>query len=54
MNSVGYIPIMDHQIPPDARFENYVYYWEVMKAVAEGRTPLKPVERTVVDLRATS
>jgi uroporphyrinogen decarboxylase len=51
MDSGAYIPIMDHQIPPDARFDNYVYYWEVLKAVAEGRTPPDPADRTVVDLR---
>lgn len=41
----GYIPIMDHQIPPDAEFANYVYYWEVLKAVAEGRPAPAPSVR---------
>ncbi|MBI2505527.1 MAG: hypothetical protein HYW07_20125 [Candidatus Latescibacteria bacterium] len=42
----GYIPIMDHQIPPDALFANYVYYWEVLKAVAEGRPVPAPSVRS--------
>jgi uroporphyrinogen decarboxylase len=46
----GYIPLMDHQIPPDALFANYVYYWEVLKAVAEGRSAPQPAQRTQVDL----
>ena len=38
----AYIPIMDHQIPPDASFDNYVYFWDVLKAVAEGRPVPEP------------
>jgi uroporphyrinogen decarboxylase len=34
----GYIPTIDHAIPHDASFENYVYYRQLIRDVAEGRT----------------
>jgi len=33
----GWLPGIDHAVPPDVPFENYVYYREVVRAVAEGR-----------------
>jgi len=27
----GYIPTIDHSIPPDVPYENFVYYWEQKK-----------------------
>jgi uroporphyrinogen decarboxylase len=33
----GWIPGIDHSVPPDASFANYMYYLEVVRAVCEGR-----------------
>ena len=33
----GYIPTIDHAIPHDASFENYIYYRQLIRDVAEGR-----------------
>ena len=33
----GWIPGVDHAVPPDVSFENYCYYLESVKAIAEGR-----------------
>jgi len=33
----GWIPGIDHAVPPDASFANYMYYLELVRAVAEGR-----------------
>ena len=38
----GYIPHIDHAIPPDAKLDVYRYYREILVAVAEGRTPPQP------------
>ena len=29
----GYIPMVDHRVPPDVSFENYLYYLEMKKAI---------------------
>ncbi|MBT7861191.1 MAG: hypothetical protein HN712_12795 [Gemmatimonadetes bacterium] len=42
IESGGFIPTMDHQVPPDASFENYCYYWDLLKAVAQGRSQPDP------------
>jgi hypothetical protein len=26
-----------HEIPPDASYENYLYYWQLVREVAEGK-----------------
>jgi len=29
----GYIPMVDHRVPPDVSFENYLYYIEKKKEI---------------------
>lgn len=29
----GYIPMVDHRVPPDVSFENYLYYLEKRKDI---------------------
>jgi hypothetical protein len=31
----GWIPSVDHAVPPDVPLENYLYYWELIKKIAE-------------------
>ena len=38
----GFIPTMDHQVPPDASFENYCFYWDLLKSVAEDQKKPDP------------
>lgn len=33
----GYIPTVDHTVPPDVPLENFLYYLELKRAIAEGR-----------------
>jgi uroporphyrinogen decarboxylase len=33
----GYIPHVDHAVPPDAVLANYVYCRQLIAAIAEGR-----------------
>ena len=33
----GYIPTIDHSIPPDVPYENFLYYLEVKRNVMEGK-----------------
>jgi uroporphyrinogen decarboxylase len=33
----GYIPTVDHTIPPDVSLENALYYFELKRAIAEGK-----------------
>jgi len=33
----GYIPTIDHSVPPDISYDNFMYYLDVKCAVAEGR-----------------
>ena len=33
----GYIPTVDHAVPPDISYDNFMYYLEVKCALAEGR-----------------
>jgi len=33
----GYIPTIDHSIPPDVSYENFLYYLELKKKLLEGR-----------------
>jgi len=35
LNSGGYIPQIDHSVPPNVSFENFCYYWERLKAIGE-------------------
>ena len=37
LESGGYIPTIDHAIPPDVSYENFLYYLEVKRKVIEGR-----------------
>jgi uroporphyrinogen decarboxylase len=32
----GYIPTIDHLVPPDVPYENYVYYEELKQRLCEG------------------
>ena len=32
----GYVPTVDHTVPPDVPFENFIYYRELIRKVAEG------------------
>ncbi len=29
----GYVPCVDHRVPPDVTFENYIYYLEKKKEI---------------------
>jgi uroporphyrinogen decarboxylase len=29
----GYLPCVDHRVPPDVSYENYLYYLEKKKAI---------------------
>lgn len=31
----GYTPMVDHSVPPDVSFENFMFYWDLVKKVAE-------------------
>ena len=33
----GYIPMLDHDVPPDVSWENFVYYRETLNKICEGR-----------------
>ena len=33
----GYIPTLDHDVPPDVPYDNYLYYLELKRRIAEGR-----------------
>jgi len=33
----GYVPTVDHTVPPDVPLENFLYYLEIKRKVAEGR-----------------
>jgi len=35
----GYIPQVDHGVPPDIPIRNFLYMAELIKAIAEGRDP---------------
>ncbi len=37
LDSGGYIPTVDHTVPPDVPFENFMYYLELKRKAAEGR-----------------
>ena len=37
LESGGYIPTIDHTVPPDIPYENYMYYMELKAKIAEGR-----------------
>ena len=32
----GYIPMVDHGVPPDVPYDNYLYYLEIKRRIAEG------------------
>ena len=32
----GYVPMVDHTVPPDVPFENFLYYRELIKKIVEG------------------
>jgi uroporphyrinogen decarboxylase len=33
----GYIPHVDHDVPPDVPYDNFLYYLELKRRIAEGR-----------------
>jgi len=33
----GYIPTIDHTVPPDIPYENFIYYLELKRSICEGR-----------------
>ncbi len=33
----GWIPSINHAVPPDIPFENYCYYWELVRKISEGK-----------------
>ena len=33
----GYIPMLDHDVPPDVPYDNYLYYVEIKRRIAEGQ-----------------
>ncbi|MDO8685788.1 MAG: uroporphyrinogen decarboxylase family protein, partial [Clostridiales bacterium] len=33
----GYIPTVDHTVPPDVSLENFMYYLEIKKRALEGK-----------------
>ena len=35
VESGGWIPSIDHAVPPDVPYENYCYYWDLVKSIAE-------------------
>ncbi len=37
LESGGYIPTVDHSIPPDISYENFLYYLDVKRKLIEGR-----------------
>ena len=37
LESGGYVPTVDHTIPPDVSYENFLHYLEVKRKVIEGR-----------------
>ena len=37
LESGGYIPTVDHTIPPDVSYENFLYYLDIKRKVLEGR-----------------
>jgi len=37
LESGGYIPTVDHTIPPEVSLENVLYYFELKRAIAEGK-----------------
>jgi uroporphyrinogen decarboxylase len=37
LESGGYIPTIDHSIPPDVSYDNFLYYLAVKKKLIEGR-----------------
>ncbi|MBI2192249.1 MAG: hypothetical protein HYU36_09715 [Planctomycetes bacterium] len=37
LESGGYIPTVDHTVPPDVPYDNFLYYLEFKRKVAEGR-----------------
>ena len=45
----GYIPAVDHAVPPDVPLRSYLYMCEVIKAVAEGRPVPGPDEPLAIE-----
>jgi uroporphyrinogen decarboxylase len=39
----GYTPLIDHSVPPDVSLENFMYYWNIVKAVT--KDPLKYLDK---------
>jgi uroporphyrinogen decarboxylase len=37
----GYVPSLDHNVPPDVPFENWIYYRDLVREIGE-RSPAKP------------
>ena len=30
----GYMPSIDHSVPPDVPFENFLFYWNLIKQIS--------------------
>ena len=45
----GYIPQIDHGIPPDVPLRSFLYMCELVKSVAEGRSPPDPEKRLPIE-----
>lgn len=45
----GYLPMIDHGIPPDATIRGFLYMCELIKAAAEGRPLPRPNEPLPID-----
>jgi len=35
----GYIPTVDHTVPPEVPLDNFLYYLELKRKIAEGKWP---------------
>jgi len=35
MREGGYIPVVDHRVPPDVTLDNYKYYLDVLRRAIE-------------------
>jgi uroporphyrinogen decarboxylase len=40
LDSGGYIPTVDHTVPHDVPYENFLFYLEMKREIAEGRQRL--------------
>ena len=47
----GYLPCIDHAVPPDVPLRSYLYMIELIKAIAEGRRIPQPQDRLKIEDR---